>query len=73
MIGWAKIPQIAEYIGLSDRTVRDLVKQGLRHVRMPSGTILVKYIWADQFLEQFEDDGGNRLDAIVDEVVEGLK
>lgn len=72
MKGWAKVPQIAEYMGLSQRTVRDLLKQGLRASRMPSGTILIKYVWADEYLEQFEDDGGNRVNAIVDEVMEGL-
>ena len=72
MNGWAKVPQIAEYMNLSQRTVRDLLKQGLRHSRLPSGTILVKYTWADEFLEQFEYDGGNRVDAIVDEVMEGI-
>lgn len=73
MSGWAKVPKIAEHMCLSERTVRDLLKQGLRCVRLPSGTILVKYDWADEFLEQFEDDEGERVDAIVDEVMEGLE
>ena len=67
--GWAKVPKIAEYMGMSPRTVRDLLKQGLRHSRMPSGTILVKYAWVDSFLEQFEDDGGKRVDDIVNSVM----
>lgn len=70
--GWAKIPKVAEYMNLSKRTVYDLLKQGLRHVRMPSGTILVKYSWADEFLERFESDGGNRVDSIVGAVLKGF-
>ena len=70
--GWAKIPQIAPYMGLSERTVRKLLKEGLRCCRLPSGTVLVKYSDADAFLEQFIDDEGERVDAIVDEVMEGL-
>ena len=70
--GWAKIPQIAPYMGLSERTVRKLLKDGLRCCRLPSGTILVKYEWADEYLGQFEDDGGRHVDAIVDDVMETL-
>ena len=68
MEGWAKVPQIAEYMNLSQRTVRDLLKQGLRHSRMPSGTILVKYEWVDSFLEKFEVNV-NEVDAVVDLVM----
>lgn len=70
--GWGKVSKIAEYMGISQRTVRDLLKQGLRHSRMPSGTILVKYAWADAFLSQFEDAPGNRVDDIVDEVMKEM-
>ena len=69
MEGWAKIPQIAEYLDLSPRTVRKLLKQGLRHARMESGTVLVKYSDADAFLEQFIDDPGQQVDDAVAEVM----
>ena len=69
--GWAKIPKIAEYMGFSERTVRELLKRGLRHSRMDTGTILVKYAWADEFLEQFEATS-NEVETIVDEVMRDL-
>ena len=54
MDGWAKIKQAATYAGMSERSLRGLLKQGLRHSRLPSGTILVKIEWVDGFLESHE-------------------
>lgn len=49
MSGWAKIKKAAEYSGISERTMRDWLKAGLRHIRMPGerGCILIKYEWID--------------------------
>ena len=75
MEGWAKIKKIAEYAGVSERTVRDWLKLGLRHSRVTSGTLLTKYSWVDEFLSKYEviDDGGKRIDQIVNEVLRDLK
>lgn len=70
--GWAKVKNAARYSGVSERTFREWLKGGLRHIRLNTGTILIKYSWLDAWLESFEDDGGNRVDAIVDEIMEGL-
>ena len=40
--GWAKIKTAAKYAGISERTMREWLKQRLRHARLPTGTILVK-------------------------------
>ena len=69
--GWAKIKAAAAYAGLGERTVRGLLKRGLRFSRLPSGTILVKYEWIDQFLENLEE--GNVLEKIADEVCKDLR
>lgn len=45
---------------------------GTAKAMIDSGAVLVKYAWADEFLEQFEYDGGERVDAIVDSVMKGL-
>lgn len=70
--GWAKIPNIAEYAGMSDRTIRELLKAGLRHSRLPSGTVLIKYEWVDEFLKGFEANPNaekEKLDAMVNGIV----
>jgi AMMECR1 domain-containing protein len=68
MKGWLKIKSAARYAGVSERKFRDLVKDGLRHVRLPTGTILTQPDWIDEYYQQFEADPG-RLDAIVDDVL----
>jgi len=54
--GWAKRKQAAKYAGIGERTFKDWLKAGLRYVRLPSGTILTKYQWIDEFLESYEID-----------------
>ena len=54
MKGWAKIKAGAKYSGVSVRTFRKWLKAGLRHSRLPSGTILTKPEWMDEYLEGFE-------------------
>ena len=67
MQGWAKIKVAAHYAGVSERTFRGWLKQGLHHVRMNTGTILVKYHWIDEYLEKFEVQR-NEVSRIVSEI-----
>jgi len=70
--GYCRIREAAEYSGgVSVRTLRNWLKEGLPHFR-PGGTILIAYRDIDDWLEQFRVDR-NKLDAVVDEVMEGLK
>jgi predicted site-specific integrase-resolvase len=62
--GWGKIKQGACYAGVSERTFRDWLKDGLVHSRLPSGTILIRYSAVDKFLERFTVDE-NEVDNIV--------
>jgi len=72
--GWAKVKQIAQYSGVSPRTLRNWIKQGLKHSRLPSGTILIQYAALDQFLKGFEVEPGlHEIDRIVNEVFEQNK
>ncbi len=66
-MSWGKVKNGAQYAGLSERKMRDLLKQGLKHIRLPSGTILIKYEWIDEYLEGFEVVE-NEIDQVVDEV-----
>ena len=67
MPGWSKVKNGARYAGISERSFRNWLKQGLRHVRMNTGTILIKYHWIDEFLESFEIQE-DEVSRIVDEV-----
>lgn len=71
MNGWAKIKPAAKYAGISERTFRDWLKKGLKHSRLPSGQLLVRYSAIDEFLDRFAADG-NRTDVIVDQIMEGI-
>lgn len=53
MDGWAKIPEAARYAGMKPRSFREWLREGLKHSRLPSGTILIRYSDIDSFLEKF--------------------
>jgi excisionase family DNA binding protein len=65
--GWAKVSKAAEYAGVSVRTFRDWIKDGLRYVRLKTGTILVKYDWIDEYLTQYETQGN-----LVEDIVSSM-
>ena len=54
MDGWAKVKEAAKFSGVSEKTFRGWLKDGLRHSRLPSGRILVRYHDIDEYLKRFE-------------------
>jgi len=50
---WLKVKHAAKYADVSERTLRKWLKHKLRFSRLPSGLILIKSEWVDQFLERF--------------------
>lgn len=66
--GWGKIKAASKYAGIGERTFRDWLRQGLKHSRLPSGTILIRYSAIDKFLEHFATDD-SQADRIVNEVL----
>ena len=72
MDGWGKVKSAAKYAGISERTFRDLLKMGLKHCRLPSGTILVRYQDIDIYFESFLYEK-NEIDRITDEVLRDLQ
>ena len=68
MDGWGKIPKAAEYAGVSARTMRKYLKKGLRHSRLPTGTVLVKFNDIDEFLSKYQSNG-DEVGQITDEVL----
>ena len=69
--GWGKVKEAARYAGISERSFRDWLKDGLRHSRLSTGTILVAFAAIDEYLERFEVSR-NQVDNIVDEVMQKL-
>ena len=70
-MSWKKIKAASQYAGISERLFRDFLKKGLRHSRLPSGTILVKEAWLDEYFESFEVKE-NQIEKIVNEVVKEI-
>ena len=68
MDGWGKIKEASRYAGIRERTMRNWLKQGLRHARIPSGTVLIRYRDIDDYLEQF-CDSEHQINRMVDDVV----
>lgn len=67
-----KVKDAAKYTGVSERTFRDWLKDGLRHSRLPSGTILVRPTSIDEYIERFEVCESDSVDQIVNDVITNL-
>ena len=70
--GWGKIKKSAVYAGVSERTMRDWLKDGLKHSRLQSGTVLIRYADIDSYLERFAVNN-DRVDHIVNEVIREVR
>ena len=68
---WFKVKSAAKRQEMSDRTMRELLKKGLRHVRLPAGGIRIKDEWLDEYFESFEVNE-NQIDNIVEDVLKDL-
>ncbi len=68
--GYMKIKAAAEYIGLSERTVRSLLKTGdLPHFRLRSGTVLIAYSDVDEWIERYKvGSGPDYVEQVVEEI-----
>lgn len=67
MKAWGKIKPSAKYCGVGERTFRGWLKMGLKHSRLPSGTVLVKFANIDRFLDRYEASE-NRVEKITAEI-----
>lgn len=70
--GYTKAKQAAKYAGVSERTFRDWLKDGLPHFRLSTGTILIAYKDIDVWMQKFRVDM-SKADAIVDELMRELR
>ncbi len=71
MSGWARIKDGAKHSAVSERTFRDWLKDGLKHSRLPTGTILIKFSDIDSFLEKYQVTE-NQVEEIVEETLKEL-
>jgi hypothetical protein len=71
MEGWASIKNAAKYSDVAVRTMRDLLKRGLKHSRVSFGMISVRYSDIDEFFMQYQENE-DKIDKIVDEVMKGF-
>ena len=72
MKNWTKIKGASAYAGVSERTIRNWMKKGLRYSRLESGAVLFSYRWIDEFLQQFEATE-NTAEAIVNETLREIE
>ena len=72
MDGWLRKKGAAAYMSLSERSLTSLLKQGLRHSRLPSGTVLISVRSIDEYLEKFEVDISSEVDKIVRDIEKEL-
>jgi hypothetical protein len=74
--GWGKIKAAAAYAGVSERTLENWVRNGLRYTQLPSGLRLIKFKWIDEYLEAFAKDSSEenkKIDRVVDEIMAKLR
>ncbi len=69
-MSWAKIPTASEHFGVSARTLRKLLRDGLPHSRLPSGTILIELEAGDDWLRGF--NVCNEDQQIINDVLSGI-
>lgn len=64
---WFKVKQACKYCGLSEKTLRTVLKEGLSHSRARE-TILLKREWIDEYFKSFKVEH-NQLGKMVDEIL----
>ena len=69
--GWATVLSAAKYADVSEGTMRSWLKKGLKHSRLPTKTIRIKYSDIDEFLEKYSVDK-NEIDTFVNELCEEI-
>ena len=69
MDGWCKPKNAAAYAGVTLKTFRSWLKDGLKHSRLKSGHILVRVSAIDEYLSRFEISE-SRLDREVNRLLE---
>jgi hypothetical protein len=68
MDGWASVKKAAKYADISERTIRDWLKNGLKHSKASAGMIPIRCSDIDDYLPKYQVDE-NFVDAVVVEIL----
>jgi hypothetical protein len=68
MDGWASVKKAAKYADISERTIRDGLKNGLKHSKPSAGMIPIRCSDIDDYLPKYQVDE-NFVDAVVVEIL----
>ncbi len=71
MQGYLRPKIAAEYCCISERTLREWLKEGLRHIKH-RGIVLIKVEWIDEFLSKYSVDSDAAVDKIVSVVMKEM-
>lgn len=71
MKGWYSVKEAAKYCDISERTLRNWLRNGLRY-SMVNRKILIKLDWLNGYLESFEVTN-HKLETLADEVIAKVK
>ena len=74
-MSWAKIRKASEHFGISPRTLRKLLDEGLPHSRLPSGTLLIELEAGDEWLRELRcgRDSQKIVETLLDSLLGGMK
>lgn len=73
MQGWLRTKQAASYCNISERTLADWLKSGLRSAKV-RGCLLIKREWLDDYIERFEvKNNEQQLNDIVSEAMKNFE
>ena len=75
MEGWGKVKQAAKYANVTEKTLRDWFKQGLRFSRPNTRSTLVKFTDIDEFLRShsMDDEKSKLVDRMVDDIIKDCR
>lgn len=71
MEGWLTVKKAAKHASVCDRTLREWLKNGLRHSRLNQRTILIKAEWLDEFLEAYAVQ--NQPSKTINEIIKSIE
>jgi len=67
--GYTKVKKAAQYSGVNERTFRDWLNTGLKHIQLPTGRILVRYSAIDEYLGGYEVNENENFDQLINTMV----
>jgi excisionase family DNA binding protein len=70
-IGYTRVPGAARYLGVGQRTIWELIRNGkISTYRLGKKIVLLKYSDIDAFMETIKETRKSQVDEIVDEILE---